>query len=94
MAAILTTLFFLALGFAIGWWIKRRFFAPVSAESQLWDIFKHLESDESRNARLWAQHLAEHAEAQKGSVVITAPPILDPRAVSKAMRQFERRFGP
>ena len=83
MAAILSTLFWLALGVAIGWWIKRRFFAPVYAESEM-----------ARLSREWSQHLAEHAEAQKGSVVITAPPILDPRAVGEAMRQFERRLGP
>ena len=83
MAAILSTLFWLAIGFAIGWWIKRRFFAPVYAES-----------DDARRAREWQAHAEAHGEAQKGSVVITAPPILDPRAVGEAMRQFERRFGP
>lgn len=62
MAEILSTLGWLALGIAIGWWIKRRFFAPVFDESEM-----------ARLSREWGQHLAEHAERQKASVVWTAP---------------------
>ena len=72
MAEILSTLFFLALGFAIGWWIKRRFFAPVYAES-----------DAVRYAREWQAHADAHAKSQAGSVAWTAPEAYVPLANGK-----------
>ena len=66
MASILETAAYLVFGGAIGWWIKRRFFAPVFTES-----------DTARLSREWKDHLDAHAKAMEGSVTLTpAPPCL------------------
>ena len=58
MAEILT----FSLGFAFGWWVKRRFFVPAFADS-----------DMARLSNEWSAHLTRHAELQKPSLVWTAP---------------------
>ena len=66
MASILETVVYLAIGCAIGWWVKRQFFAPVFTES-----------DTARLSREWKDHLDAHAKAMEGSVALTAPSLLD-----------------
>ena len=62
MAEVLKIIAYLAVGIAIGWWIKRRFFAPVFAES-----------DVARLSREWKDHLDAHAKSLEGSVALTVP---------------------
>lgn len=61
MAEVLKIIAYLAVGIAIGWWIKRRFFAPVYAAT-----------DMARLSREWKDHLDAHAKSLEGSVALTA----------------------
>ena len=64
MASILETVAYLVLGGIIGWWVKRRFFAPAFAES-----------DMARLSREWRDHLDAHAKSLDGSVALTPAPV-------------------
>ena len=74
MASILETAAYLVFGGAIGWWIKRRFFAPVYTEGYM-----------ERLSREWRDHLDAHAKSLVGSVALTAPsafvPLPDGRSI-------------
>ena len=71
MASILETVTYLALGIAIGWWIKRRFFAPVYTAPSLSPPMPPPIFDE-RSVK-WAKHADAHAGSLDGSVALTAP---------------------
>lgn len=82
-------LIWLAIGGTIGWFLRRR-----SERQELAKACTDL------LAAQWAEHVEMHADAQKDSLVMTAPeamPIapaeLDPLAVARAMRKFEQRHG-
>ena len=62
MAEVLTALGGLALGVALGWRFRRRAETHAVARATV-DLL----------AAQWAEHVEAHAQAQAGSVVMTAP---------------------
>ena len=66
MASILETVAYLVIGGAIGWWIKRQFFAPEFSESDMAGL-----------SREWRDYLDAHAKSLEESVALTAPPLLN-----------------
>lgn len=84
MAEVLTTIGWLALGVAIGWWFRRRAEVRELAQATT-DIL----------AAQWADHLEAHARSMDGTVALVAPPAkISAEEFGRAQREWEQRYGP